>query len=197
VVAYRNATRLLGETAARQVSLGEAIASAAGGMVTTEAQDAFERALELEPGNPRAQYLIATGYMQEGRTEDAAAVLRAMRDGLPEGSPWTPVIEQALASIAPDAPGPSPEDVEAASNLSDDERAGMIEAMVAGLDQRLRENPADPEGWQRLVQSYLVMNRPDAASDALVRGVEALGPASEEARQLLAFAASRGVEATE
>jgi cytochrome c-type biogenesis protein CcmH len=45
VAAYRNAIRLDGETAVRQAGLGEAIANAAGGIVSTDAQAAFEAAL--------------------------------------------------------------------------------------------------------------------------------------------------------
>ena len=31
----------------------------------------------------------------------------------------------------------------------------MIETMVARLDEKLKENPQDAEGWQRLVRSYV------------------------------------------
>ena len=195
--AYRNAMRLLGATAAREIGLGEALAAAAGGMVTADAQAAFERALVLEPGNPRARYLIATGYMQEGKTAEAAALLRAMQAETPADSPWAPVVESALAAIDPAAPGPNADDMEAASQMSAEDRTAMIEGMVAGLDQRLRDNPDDPEGWQRLVQSYLVLDRREAAADALARGVEAMGAESESAQALIAFATSRGLSATE
>lgn len=73
----------------------------------------------------------------------------------------------------------------------------MIETMVATLDQRLRDNPQDLEGWQRLVQSYVVLDRPDDALDALARGTDALGRDSEQAAKLAAFAAERGVSTQE
>ena len=38
--------------------------------------------------------------------------------------------------------------------MSDADRNAMIEAMVAGLDEKLRENPHDLEGWPRLIRSY-------------------------------------------
>lgn len=198
-VAYRNAIRLLGSTAAREVGLGEAIAAEAGGMVTTEAQEAFERALALEPQNPRAQFLLATALAQEGRREEAAAAWRAMQAGLAPDSPWRGAIAQALARLDEEAgtPGPSAQDMEAAALMSDKDRAEMIDNMVAGLDRRLRDNPQDAEGWRRLVQSYVVLGRLDEAGDALARGLEALGRDSEAASELIDFAAARGVSVKE
>jgi cytochrome c-type biogenesis protein CcmH len=208
--AYRNAMRLLGETGPRATGLGEALMAAAGGVVTTDAFTAFERAVALDPTDPRPRFFIATAKAQEGRFGEAAEDLRAARAGLPEGSPWADVIGQALAQAeqaagqAPaataetaQAPGPSRDDVEAAQEMSPEERADMIEGMVARLDERLRENPQDPEGWQRLVRSYLVLERQDQAREALARGVAALGADTDAARALTAFAAGLGVETTE
>ena len=56
-----------------------------------------------------------------------------------------------------------------------EDRTAMIETMVAGLDEKLRQNPRDLEGWMRLIRSYLVLGKADAARDALHRGVAALG----------------------
>lgn len=206
VNAYRNAIRLLGPSAQRETGLGEAIAAAAGGVVTSEATQAFERALEHEPTYPRARFFIASGYAQEGRFAEAATTLRAMLADLPSDSPWQPVVRQALASAdretgaparsADAAPerGPTREDVEAAAGMAAEDRGAMIESMVAGLDARLRENPADAEGWRRLVRSYVVLGRLDEARDALERGLAALGTDGEAARELARLAASLGIE---
>jgi len=194
VNAYRNAMKLLGETAQREIGLGEAIAAAAGGTITTDAQEAFERALALEPGHPRARFLLAAALAQEGRDSEAAAALSALEHDLPVDSPWLQPVARALADLgATKPPGPTQDDVEAAGLISDKERAEMVDEMVAGLDRRLREAPDDVEGWQRLVRSYVVLGRHDAAADALARGVEALGAESEAAAGLLAFAAESGV----
>ena len=69
---------------------------------------------------------------------------------------------------------PTSQDVEAAKDMSDTDRNEMIEGMVAGLDQRLRDNPDDIAGWQQLVRSYMILNKKDQAQDALNRGLEAL-----------------------
>lgn len=205
--AYRNAIRLLGETASRATGLGEALMASSGGVVTADAVAAFERAAVLDPADPRPRFFIATAKAQEGRFGEAAEDLRSVQAGLPEGSPWADVIGQALAQAeraarqgpraTAQAPGPTREDVEAAEEMSPEDRSDMIEIMVARLDERLRENPQDPEGWQRLVRSYLVLERRDEARDALARGVAALGAGSDAARALTAFAAGLGVETTE
>ena len=70
----------------------------------------------------------------------------------------------------------------------------MIETMVAGLDERLRANPRDLEGWIRLVRSYHVLGRPDAARAAVKRASQALGEGSDEAKRIANFAARAGRE---
>ena len=47
-----------------------------------------------------------------------------------------------------------------------------VEEMVAGLDQRLRENPDDLPGWKMLGRSYFQMGNYDKAVEALERAVE-------------------------
>lgn len=196
--AYGNAIRLTGSTAARELGLGEALTAASGGAIPAEARAAFERALALEPRNPKARFLVAAGLAHEGRNAEAAAGFRALLDDLPDASPWRPTVAQAVADLeGRQEPGPADADAEAAGLIPDKERADMIGEMVAGLDERLRSNPDDPEGWQRLVRSYTVLNRADDAADALARGIAALGEESEAAAGLRRFAASLGVNAKE
>ncbi|MES0066987.1 c-type cytochrome biogenesis protein CcmI [Mesorhizobium sp. M0074] len=204
VTAYRNAIRLDGDSAARQAGLGEAIANAAGGIVSAEAQAAFEAALKLDPANPKASFYLAMGMAQEGRIAEATAAWQKMLAALPQGSPWRGAVEQALAesaarSVASEAPakGPTAEDIDAASSMSPQDRQAMISTMVAGLDEKLRQNPRDEEGWMQLVRSYAVLGKTDQARDALNRGIAVFGADSDQARKFTAFAASLGVTATE
>jgi cytochrome c-type biogenesis protein CcmH len=67
--------------------------------------------------------------------------------------------------------------------------------MVAGLDKRLRDNPNDPEGWKRLIRSYMVLKKENKARDALIRALEALGQDTNEAADMRHFANSIGVKA--
>jgi cytochrome c-type biogenesis protein CcmH len=203
VAAYRNAIRLDGSTAARQAGLGEALTDAAGGLVSADAQAAFEAALRLEPANARANFYLAIAMAQDGRKGDAKSAWQAMLAKLPPQSPWHEAVTQALAEIDKEKagqaqpPGPSEQDVAAASNMSEEDRTAMIETMVAGLDEKLRRNPKDAEGWVRLVRSYVVLGRSAEAQDALKRGVAAFGSDSAEAKELVSAGAELGVSAAE
>ncbi|MBB6408156.1 c-type cytochrome biogenesis protein CcmI [Mesorhizobium sangaii] len=202
--AYRNAIRLDGDSAVRRAGLGEAIANAAGGIVSADAQDAFEAALKLDPATAKASFYLAMALAQEGRAKEAVAAWQAMLGRLPPDSPWRGAIEQALAkSGSPEVAsggatnGPDAGDVDAASSMSPADREAMINTMVAGLDDKLRQNPRDPEGWMRLVRSYVVLGKADQARDALGRAIAVFGADSDEAKKFTAFAASLGLTATE
>ncbi|MER9299699.1 c-type cytochrome biogenesis protein CcmI [Mesorhizobium sp. M0621] len=202
--AYRNAIRLDGDSAARQAGLGEAIAGAAGGIVSADAQDAFEAALKLDPANAKASFYLAMALAQEGRAKEAAMAWQAMLGKLPADSPWRGAVEQALAkSGSPEVAsggttnGPDAGDIDAASSMSPQDREAMINTMVAGLDEKLRQNPHDPEGWMRLVRSYVVLGKADQAREALGRAIAVFGADSDEAKKITAFAASLGLTATE
>ncbi|TPO00735.1 c-type cytochrome biogenesis protein CcmI [Mesorhizobium sp. B1-1-5] len=204
VTAYRNAIRLDGDSAVRQSGLGEAIASAAGGIVSADAQKAFEAALKLDPANAKANFYLAVGLAQEGKKADAVAAWQKMLGQLAPDSPWRSAVRQALAeaggpAVADAAPanGPDAQQVEAAQQMSPQDRQAMIETMVAGLDDKLKQNPRDEEGWMRLIRSYVVLGKADQARDALGRAVAAFGADSEQAKKFTAFAASLGVTATE
>ncbi|ESX03803.1 cytochrome C [Mesorhizobium sp. LSJC268A00] len=204
VTAYRNAIRLDGDTAAREAGLGEAIANAAGGIVSADAQSAFEQALKLDPANAKASFYLAMALAQEGRIPEATTAWQKMLDSLPQDSPWRGAVQQALAeaanrSVASGEPakGPDAAAVDAASSMAPQDRQAMIETMVAGLDEKLRQNPRDTEGWMRLIRSYVVLGKADQARDALHRGIAVFGADSEEAKKFTAFAASLGLTATE
>ncbi|MER9373630.1 c-type cytochrome biogenesis protein CcmI [Mesorhizobium sp. M0491] len=202
--AYRNAIRLDGDSAVRQAGLGEAIASAAGGIVSADAQDAFEAALKLDPANAKASFYLAMALAQEGRAKEATTAWQAMLGRLPPDSPWRGAVEQALAKSGGSdvasggtTNGPDAGDVDAASSMSPQDRETMINTMVAGLDDKLRQNPRDPEGWMRLVRSYVVLGKADQAREALGRAIAVFGADSDQAKKFTAFAASLGLAATE
>ncbi len=71
-------------------------------------------------------------------------------------------------------PGPTPEDVEAAAGMEEEERQAVIRSMVERLATRLEENPDDREGWLRLAGAYEVLGETLKAASARARA-EALG----------------------
>lgn len=198
VNAYRSSIRIAGENFPRVLGLGEALATASGGTVTAEAEGFFKKAADLEPNDVRPQFYLAQGEMQDGRMDLAANRLQAFLDKAPADAPWRGQIEQAIARLRDPAAvqqqpkGPTADDVDAASSMSPEDRQAMIEGMVQRLDESLRQNSGDVEGWKRLVRSYMILNRRDAALDALNRGMTALE--GESRSNLESFAAGLGLD---
>jgi cytochrome c-type biogenesis protein CcmH len=216
VSAYAKAIRLEGGTARREAGLGEAIAGAGGGIVSDDAQKAFERALVLDPHDAKARFYLATGLAQDGRYREAIDGWNELIAALPPDSPWRGATQQALAEASkladapasengagetaatePGSSGPTKEDMEAAASMSAGDRTAMIETMVAGLDEKLRQNPKDAEGWRRLIRSYVVLGKKSEARGALKRAVDVFGAGSAEAVALTDSARGFGLTDTE
>jgi cytochrome c-type biogenesis protein CcmH len=171
VKARRSALRLNGETAEREAALGEALVFAANGVVTTEAKAAFDRAVALDAAHVQARYFIGLAAEQDGDRDRAAATWQALLADAPPDAPWIEFVRRALERVV-DAnadrrpSGPSEEQIAASSGLSNDQRNAMIRGMVERLSQRLERDGSDPEGWLRLVRSYMVLGEPDKARAA-------------------------------
>ncbi|MFN3764485.1 MAG: c-type cytochrome biogenesis protein CcmI [Aliihoeflea sp.] len=178
--AFANASRLDEPTAARLAGEGEALTAAANGQVTADALARFEAALAIQPDDLPSRHFVALASDQAGNGEEARRMWQEMREGLPQGSPWHGVIAAAMDG----------EDAAA----SGDDQAAMIENMVASLAARLEANPNDVDGWQQLIRSYMVLERPQDAQSALDRGRAAMGPGSPEGGHLAAYGLSLGLE---
>lgn len=198
-LAYRNALRILGPSAERLTGLGETLVAGNDGIVIEAARDAFAQAEELKPGNPRARFYLALSLEQAGKAEEARAAFTALEADAPAGAPWLPLVREHIArtggAAIPAAPGPTAEDMAAAKDMTVTDRQAMIEGMVASLDAKLKENPADFEGWMRLVRAYSVLKDEAKAGEALRAGLKAFPPEGEQGRQLLALAKELGVSA--
>lgn len=192
VKARRNALRLNGPSADREADLGESLVAAANGVVTAEAKAAFERALTHEPKHNKARFLLAVAAQQDGQPEKAAAIWRAMLADTQPGSPWIPMIREALAQFDPlpatgpfaSAPGPTAADVAAANEMKPDDRNAMIRGMVDRLAERLKQDGSDLDGWLRLVRAYTVLGERDRAMSALGDARRAAGQDADKLRRL-------------
>jgi cytochrome c-type biogenesis protein CcmH len=69
----------------------------------------------------------------------------------------------------------------------------MIEGMVASLAAKLEADPADSEGWARLIRSYMVLERPDEAKAALEKARAAKAGDSEGLAMIETEARSLGL----
>jgi cytochrome c-type biogenesis protein CcmH len=173
--AYANAARLNGETVALLAGRAEAAILASDGVVTEEARAAYEKILKLEPKRVEPRFWLALAKEQDGRLTDALADYQGLLTQAPADAPYRSALDHRVlevkARIAAAAggkqPGPSETDVAAAARMTPQQRAEMIAGMVEGLAQRLKANGRDLEGWLRLVNAYVVLDRREDARTAL------------------------------
>jgi cytochrome c-type biogenesis protein CcmH len=185
VRAYRNSITYAGDSADRRSDLGEALAAAAGGVVTTEAKAEFERALAQNADEPKANYFLGLAAEQDGRQAAAAAIWRGVLAKAPADAPWRPLIEAALARVGdPAAPPLSSDAMAAAKDMNEADRGAMIRGMVDRLATRLKQNGDDVEGWLRLMRAYMVMGERDKATSTLTEARQAVANDTERLRQL-------------
>ena len=191
--AYRRAAELEPNNAENWSSLGEALQSAST-KVSPEAASAFERALKLDPEDPRARYFINVQKDLSGQHEAAIAGWIALLRDTPAGAPWEADLRRTIQQVAtaqkidiasrmppPSSgsvataaiPGPTPQQMAAASSLPPSEQDQMVRGMVDGLAARLRANPKDADGWIRLMRARMVLGENDAAREALRSGLTA------------------------
>ncbi len=204
--AYRNAIRLSGENPQRLSGLGEVLVTRAGGIVTEEAGEIFDRSLALDPTDVRGRFFDGLADVQIGRYEQARTRWQELIADQQSDPIWRMIAQQSLDRLEQTAPriagdGRPPElDADTISqmqDLSQEEQAGAIEQMVASLDERLRDAPDDIEGWKRLIRARVVLDQTDGLRDALERAHEVYSDRPIELADLRDFAAGLGLNAEE
>ncbi len=181
--AFRRASELLGGRPDITTEYGEAMVLAEEGIVSAQARKLFSDTLATYPFNPRARYYLGLAKAQAGDLKGALQDWIDLGVLSPPDAAWRETLNQQIASAAgnlgidpatikpsPQAlalsRGPSPEDVQAAKQMSEGDRQKMIRSMVQRLADRLAENPDDPAGWQRLANAYEVLGEAEKAKDA-------------------------------
>ncbi len=201
--AYQKAAAIDPDNTDVKTSAAEAMVMASGGRVTREAAAVFRDVLSLQPNDPASRYYIALGKAQAGEFRDAFDMWRSLLLDAPADAPWRQAVAQRVGELAAQlgldiatavpqattdasAPqtaqpsgdeerrGPTAEDLEAAANMSPEERQQFIRGMVVGLAARLEEDPHDPQGWRRLVQVYGVLSEREKAFASMARAVAKL-----------------------
>lgn len=196
------------------------MASTKGDPIPPEARNAFARAYKLDPNDPRTRYFLAVEQDLAGHHQQAITQWLALLADTPRGAPWEadlirtirqvgkinkiPVakrIETASASqpaAQPDSanpalagiPGPTKEDLAAASGIPPSQQEKMVEGMVARLATRLKSQPNDVNGWIMLMRSYKTLGKDAKARDALSQALAA-NPGSAD--QLHSAASALGI----
>ena len=182
---------------------GETLVAAAGGRVVPAAEAAFEQILAIQPDDPRARYYLALAYLEKDNRPGAIQALKTLLASAPPKAPWAdtvferiqelegrpaapaattpatpaPAAASAAAPSAAPAPGPTPEQMQAAQDMTPEDRMAMIQGMVDGLAGKLEEDPNNYQGWLRLANAYMVLDRKSDAAGALANALK-LQPAN-------------------
>ena len=208
--AYDKATRNAPDSAVLWSSLGEArVMASESDPMPAAALAAFRRAVELDSKDPRARYFLAVNKDLANDHDGAIADWLALLADTPPGAPWEndlvrtiqqvgqregidlqDRIDTALAarSELPQAPpmagipGPTQQDLAAASSIPPSQQQDMAEQMVARLAARLESNPRNVDGWIMLMRSYRQLGRDELARSAYARALQANPGAAEQLR---------------
>jgi cytochrome c-type biogenesis protein CcmH len=172
VKAYEAAVRYQSPDAVRLSNYGEALVLAKDGLISAEAQAAFEQAIKLDPAAPKAQFYLARAAVQDGQTDKAKTILQELLAASPADAPWVDAVRQELAALGAPQPEAAPAGV---PQVGPEAIAGM----VAGLASRLESQGGSAEEWARLMRSYAVLGQRDKAADAAKRAREALAKDTE------------------
>ncbi len=185
--AYAEALRILGEDPLRRAAYGEALVAAAGGVVTDEARQAFDRALTEKPGQPQARYYLALAAEQDGNKADAIRDYQALLADSPAEAPWRSLVNTRLAALKGE-PAPA----ENAAAIPEAQRP-MIEGMVSKLATRLASSGGGVDEWSRLIRAYTVLHEADKAKAALADAHKALASDASAVASLDALARNLGL----
>ena len=156
---------------------------ATGGFVSPEAESLIEQLLRRDSQNAVALYYSGRMYAQTGRPDLTFRIWRRLHDLSDGDAPWMDEVRGALPELArisgeprytlPPRPmpagarGPSAEDIEAAEDMSVEDRAEMIEGMVDGMLARLANDGGSAQDWAQLLRALAVLERREQALDIL------------------------------
>jgi cytochrome c-type biogenesis protein CcmH len=130
---------------------GEALVQQSAGAVSDEAEAAFTAALAGDPKDLAARFYLGQARAMRGDRPGAMALWQSLAADVPANSQLHQMLVDRIAMLTAQGGGAAPDPM----------------TMVAGLAARLKENPNDLEGWQRLIRAYTVLGDPAKAKDAL------------------------------
>ena len=154
------------------------------GYVSPEAEAIARLVLRDDPQNVPAQYYTGLMFAQNDRPDRAFALWRQVIEDSPSGTLHWNFAANQIAQVAaqlgvdyalPDQRGPTQEDLDAAEDMSPQDRQAMIQGMVTSLADRLATQGGPPQDWARLITSLTAIDQPEAAAVVLDEAVTIFG----------------------
>ena len=139
------------QNAALDSLYGEALVASANGVVTDKAEAAFHDALKRDPKDRASRFFLGQALAAKGDKAGALSFWYGLLADIPANSPLHQTLVDRIAMLT------------AASGKG----APDPKAMVAALAARLKAQPDDAAGWQRLIRAYTVLGERAKAQDAL------------------------------
>ncbi|MEM8980235.1 MAG: c-type cytochrome biogenesis protein CcmI [Pseudomonadota bacterium] len=158
------------------IVLADYLILATGGYVSPQAERVLGQVIALDPNNQLAGYYSGLMFNQTGRPDLAFGIWRKILSESQAEDPWVEPIRAQIMQTAQragavryelpplaQAPGPSQADIEAAQDMSPEDRMAMIQSMVEGLNDRLATEGGTASDWARLINAYGVLGNLDSA----------------------------------
>lgn len=209
VTAYGSAIKLMPGQAALWSARGESrVMASRHDPMPAEAVSDFEKAIALDPKNPRARYFLAVRQDIAGDHQGAIDSWLALLADTPPGAVWEADLRRTIEQVGKingiatserlaavrqplplpipmsrPRPGPSAEDLSRAAAIPPSEQRKMAEGMVARLKTRLRSETSDVDGWIMLIRSHVTLGQTADARTALTAAIAANPGQADRLRQ--------------
>lgn len=212
---FKRALALLPGNALVHAGYAEAMTGVAGGKVSPQAKAEFEKAVALDPAEPRSRYFLALWKAQNGQEKQALEEWIVLANSGSPDAPWQADVRRQITEVSgklgidvasrlkqPSAgtaaipgavPAPDAAAMQAARALPPAQQQAMIDGMVEGLAQKLKSNPGDAAGWAKLLRSRMVLGQPEQAGRDLVIARKALAGDAAGLSAVNAAASAAGV----
>ena len=178
------------------------------GYVSPEAETAAQEALSRDPDEPVALYYTGLLHAQTGRPDLTFEIWRKLLEASDPTDLWVPPIMAQIGQLAavagvdytpppltPATTGPSAEDMANAAEMTPQERAEMIDGMVARLMDRLAEEGGSSREWAQLIGALAIQGNTDRARLILEEAQSVFADSPSDLAVLNAAAADAGLGA--
>ena len=194
-------------TAADLAMQAELMIMAAGGYVSPQAESVLAAALDKDRSNGSARYYSGLMLLQTGRPDLAFRFWAPLWEGSSPDDPWVDALRAQLPDVAfmagqhryqmPELraplPGPDAAALEAARDMSPEDRQAMIRGMVDGLMNRLASEGGTAPEWARLIRALGVLGDLDRAKAIHAEALTRFAGRDADLAEIAAAAAEAGL----
>lgn len=162
------------------ILLGRIMVYGTAGYVSPQAEAIWGEVLARAPSTGEARFYMGLMFTQTGRPDVAFPFWEPLMETGDQSAPWMDTVREQIATVAylagekytPPAsdatvlPGPNAEQVNAAQEMSMEERQEMIVGMVANLGEKLEDGEGTVQEWARYIRANGVLGNMEAAKEA-------------------------------